>query len=361
MSFAYSDKTTPFVLSPESLDFYLAKGWYRMGSNVFTTSFLFFNGQPYSAIWLRLDLNDFGFSKSQRKLLRRNSLHFAPASAPRIIDPEREALYQRYADDFNGYLSPTIADSLEDYSGETVFNTYETTVREKRSGRLVAASYFDLGSESAASILGYYDPDLSAFSLGYYTMLLEIEYCLQNGIRYYYPGYVAPGYGRFAYKLRLGNCDYYDLRTESWVPYSAESVVENGPVEVQQSALQSLCDRLQSGGYAVRLSTYPLFEAGLYDFWNDDYLPYPYFCSIGIDADNRIYLVVFDPRDRDYLLLQCDHIAEAQMMFQTRYLHQLRKQDCFTELLAIRSVLFRSPDPAAVVRVCAELITPSID
>lgn len=361
MSFAYSDKTTPFVLSPESLDFYLAKGWYRMGGNVFTTSFLFFNAQPYSAIWLRLDLSTFSFSKGQRKLLRRNATHFAPASAPRVIDPEREELYKRYADGFDGTLSPTIADSLEDYSGETIFNTFETTVREKESGRLVAASYFDLGDESAASILGFYDSDLSSFSLGYYTMLLEIEYCLQNDIRYYYPGYVAPGYGRFAYKLRLGPCDFYDLRAETWRPYSPETIEEDGPVEVQRRSLTALCDQLAQAGHSVRLSTYPLFEAGLYDFWNDDYVPYPYFCTVGVDPDNRLYLVAFDPRERDYILLQCDHMAEAQMMFRAQYLQELRKQDCFTELLAVRSVLFRSADLAAITKVCADLITPPND
>ncbi|MEM6772243.1 MAG: arginine-tRNA-protein transferase, partial [Bacteroidota bacterium] len=190
-----------------------------MGSNIFTTHFLFFQEQAYSAIWLRLDLKDFRFSKSQRKLLRRNAKHFAPASAPKTIDAEREALYQVYAENFDGRLSPSIADSLEDYGPETVFNTYETTVREQRTNQLVATSYFDIGQESAASILGFYHPDQADFSLGYYTMLLEIEHCLQHNIRYYYPGYVAPGYARFDYKLRLGNCEYYDRRKEAIVRY----------------------------------------------------------------------------------------------------------------------------------------------
>ncbi|MEL7160133.1 MAG: arginine-tRNA-protein transferase, partial [Bacteroidota bacterium] len=72
MLFPYADKNTPFVLSPESLDWYLGKGWYRMGANIFTTHFLFFNDRPYSAIWIRVDLQNFRFSKSQRKLMRRN-------------------------------------------------------------------------------------------------------------------------------------------------------------------------------------------------------------------------------------------------------------------------------------------------
>lgn len=359
MLHAYSDKTTPHILSPESLDYYLAKGWYRMGSSVFTTSFLFFNGTPYSAIWLRLDLKSFSFSKSQRKLLRRNKTHFAPAAAPAKIDPEREALYKRYADNFNGRLSPTVADSLENYNDNSVFNTLETTVREKNSGQLVAISYFDLGSDSAASILGFYDPDMSAFSLGYYTMLLEIEYCLQHDIRYYYPGYVAPGYGRFAYKLRLGACDYFDLTTQSWLPYSDEAIAENGQVELQRRYLDQLREGLAAHGYTINRATYPLYEAGLYDLWNDDYLPYPYFCGIGVNPDKDLFVVVFDPRERLYLLVLCEHMMEAQMMFQAQYLHELRKQQCFTQLLSVKKVYYKTADPAAIITTCARLLGAS--
>lgn len=359
MLHAYSNKTSPHVLSPESLDFYLAKGWYRMGANIFTTSFLFFNGQPFSAIWLRIDLQQHQFSKSQRKLLRRNAQHFAPATAPATIDQEREDLYQIYADNFDGQLSPTIADSLENYSGDTVFNTLETTVREKSSGKLVACSYFDLGCESAASILGIYDPGMHAFSLGYYTMLLEIEYCLANGFRYYYPGYVAPGYGRFAYKLRLGNCDYYDLRTESWRPFSKEEVEKNGQVEVQRRALDALIEGVSTQGFTLQRTTYPLFEAGLYDFWNDTYLPYPYFCPIGLDPEGHLHLVVYDPKERLYLLAECKFLMEAQLMYQAKYLRQLSEMNCFTKLLGIAAVHHQTNDLSNITNFCAGLLRTS--
>lgn len=359
MLHTYSNKTSPHVLSPESLDYYLAKGWYRMGANIFTTSFLFFNGKPYSAIWLRLDLSQYSFSKSQRKLLRRNAKYFAPATAPAVIDKEREELYRIYADDFNGILSPTIADSLEDYSGDSVFNTFETTVREKSTGKLVACSYFDLGNAAAASILGIYDPTMRPFSLGYYTMLLEIEYCLANGIRYYYPGYVAPGYGRFAYKLRLGNCDYYDLRTETWRPFTTEEIEENGQVEVQQRALTQLVEGVQAKGCNIERVTYPLFEAGLYDFWNDTYLPYPYFCPIGLDPDGHLHLVVYDPKDRVYLLAECEFLMEAQLMYQAKYLRELNELNCFTKLLGIVKVNHQTSDPASIVSVCVQLLQTS--
>lgn len=353
MLFSYADKNTPFILSPESLDWYLGKGWYRMGANIFTTHFLFFNNRPYSAIWIRVDLQDFAFSKSQRKLLRRNEELFETTCGPRVIDQERNALYREYAHEFDGRLSSSINESLEDYNGETVFNTYETTVREKLSGRLVAASYFDLGEKTAASILGFYDPKMKSFSLGYYTMLLEIAYCLDNGMRYYYPGYVVPGYARFDYKLRLSKkSQYFELQTENWQAYDQEYIEANGPTEIQVRALNRLIDRLSTAEKKSSISIYPLFEAGLYDIWNDDYVPYPYFYSLGIDATDNMIVVAYDPKERKYLVLQCHHMAQTQLLFNANYLNAFIEDNYFTDLLAIRSILFRSADLEEMVRTC---------
>ncbi|MEM9527965.1 MAG: hypothetical protein AAGA31_15225 [Bacteroidota bacterium] len=353
MLFSYADKNTPFVLSPESLDWYLGKGWYRMGANIFTTHFLFFNNRPYSAIWIRVDLQGFTFSKSQRKLMRRNANLFELSRGPRIIDEERNTLYRKYAHEFDGRLSSSINESLEDYNGDTVFNTYETTVREKVSGKLVAASYFDLGERTAASILGFYDPDLKSFSLGYYTMLLEMAYCLEQGMRYYYPGYVVPGYERFDYKLRLSKkSQFFDLQTETWQPYDQVNIDANGPTEIQVRALNELIKHLPVRGKQTSISIYPLFEAGLYDIWNDDYVPYPYFYSLGIDSTDNMIVVAFDPKERAYLVLQCHHMAQTQLLFNANYLNTFIDDNYFTDLLAIRFILFKSSDLEDIVRAC---------
>lgn len=354
MLFPYAEKNTPFVLSPESLDWYLGKGWYRMGANIFTTHFLFFQQQAFSAIWIRIDLKDFRFSKRQRKLMRRNAKLFTVASGPRVIDRERNDLYRRYAADFDGRLSPTISDSLEDYEGtDSVFNTWETTVRETVSGQLVGVSYFDLGDEAAASILGVYDPKLKSFSLGYYTMLLEIAFCLERGMRYYYPGYVVPGYQRFDYKLRLGPSEYFDIRTDSWRPYDQEDIEQNGPTEIQRKMLALLAEGIhEKVGKANPVLTYPLFEAGLYDVWSEDYIPYPYFYPLGADSAGNMLIVCFDPKEQEFMILECIHMIEAQLMFNTSYLNNFDQGHFFSELLAIRNILFRSPSPEVIIQTC---------
>ena len=355
MLYNYAEKNTPFTLSPESLDWHLAKGWYRMGSTIFTTHFLFFQNRPYSALWIRIDLKNFAFSKSQRKLLRKNAQLFDIAVAPRKIDDEHEELYDRYAADFDGRLSPTIADSLEDYGSETVFNTFEVSVRERLSGQLVACSYFDLGDTSAASILGIFDPNLRSFSLGYYTMLLEMQYCMDHGLRYYYPGYVVPDYHRFDYKLRLGPAQYYDVRTASWSDYRTLDPDRDGPVEAQVHALKAFIDQLARRGYASELKVYPLFEAGLYDIWNDDYFPYPYLVLLSNTTGKEIYVVAYDPKERNYFVLECRHMAQTQLLFNAEYLRTFRTEGFVTDLLAVRRLLVKTPHVVYAADVCAAL------
>ncbi len=356
MSFSYAEKSTPYTLSPESLDWHLSRGWYRMGATIFTTHFLFFQNQPYSALWIRVDLQGFQFSKSQRKLMRKNAKLFDTAVRPRRIDAERERLYRKYADAFDGRLSPTIADSLEDYDDDVVFDTWEVSIRERVSGVLVAASYFDLGSTSAASILGIFDPKLNSFSLGYYTMLLEMEFCLSRGFRYYYPGYVVPGYHRFDYKLRLGDSEYFDIRSETWQPYRELDPQTEAPVEAQRHALRIFAEvykQLQPDA-DLRVKVYPLFEAGLYDIWNDNYFPYPYLVPMPKKGRPQV-VVAFDPKDRVYQVLVCRHMVQTQLMFNAEYLDSFGSESFVTDLLAIRERRLLTPHAATAAQFCLTL------
>lgn len=343
MAYRYVEKLHPFSLSPESLDWYLSKGWYRMGSNIFTTHFLCFQQQLFSAIWIRVDLEDFSFSKSQRKLLSRNGKKFRNRIAFRHFSQEKEILYSRYAAGFNGRLSPSLRDSLEDYDQHTVFNTYEVAIRDIETNELVGASYFDLGDKAAASILGIYEPNLEKHSLGYYTMLLEIQYCLDNGFRYYYPGYVVPGYGRFDYKLRLGKAEFYDLQYDEWHDYASFDK-NQGPVERQSKALQSLEDQLKEEGIETEVCIYPLFEARLYHLWQAEYLNYPYLLLLNgkPSAPGKWLLAVFDPHATEYRLLTAQSLEELRYLFSETYLQSFPEDGFVRCLLQQDRLLYQS-------------------
>ena len=353
MPFTYVDKNAPFVLSPESLDWYLSRGWYRMGGHIFTTHFLFFQNRPFSAIWIRQHLETHSFSRSQRKLMRKNAKLFDVAYGPRKIDAEREELFTRYSANFDGRLSPTISDSLEDYGEEPgLFNTWEVTIRDKVSGKLVGVSYFDLGAGAAASILGIYDPLLSSFSLGYYTMLLEMEYCRSHGLSHYYPGYVVPGYQRFDYKLRLGGNEYFDIRSEQWISYDGEDIDRTGPTESQRLQLGELATRLHPDVPAgTGLYIYPLFEARLYDPQTDNYLAYPYFVPIGRDSDDTLVIVVYDPAAQEFLVFYCSLVPNALLSYRPPQPGSSAPANYFTDLLQVEKLLLRGKTVNAILRI----------
>ncbi|MEM9836632.1 MAG: arginine-tRNA-protein transferase [Bacteroidota bacterium] len=357
MGYRYVEKVHPFTLSPKSLDWYLSKGWYRMGSNIFTTHFLCFQQQLYSAIWIRIDLADFSFSKSQRKLMARNAKKFTATTAFRRFTQEKEILYSRYSSNFNGRLSPSLRDSLEDYDEFGVFTTFETNIREITSKELVAASYFDIGEQAAASILGIYEPAYEKHSLGYYTMLLEMKYCMENGIRYYYPGYVVPGYQRFDYKLRLGPAQFYDLRIDSWIDYEQFNMA-NGPVERQARQLNRLKDQLDQRGLASELSIYPLFEARLYHLWQAEYLNYPYLLLLnGRPTASREWLIAaYDPHTSNFRLLTAQSLEELRYLFSESYLQSFPEAGYVRCLLQQNQQLFQTAEVAEMATIIINLI-----
>ncbi|MCB9293516.1 MAG: hypothetical protein H6559_10385 [Lewinellaceae bacterium] len=194
-----------------------------MGQTIFTTHFLCFYRAFYSAaVWIRLPLQGYEFRKSLRKAFSPQPAAFPrQGKVPASLNPEKEQLYRRYKASFPGILAPSLKDSLLDGEDLNIYNTYEVAVYD--GSELVVLSFFDLGKNSAASIMGIYDPDYNRHSLGFFTMLMEIDFCMQRGMEFFYPGYVVPGYSRFDYKLRIGRAEdieYFDLRTQGWQPYS---------------------------------------------------------------------------------------------------------------------------------------------
>lgn len=339
----FAEKHYPDYLAPEDLDAYLARGWYRMGQSIFTTHFLCFGDHFYSAIWVRLPLKDYQYSKSLRKNIRRNQELFHTTFAKSRLTAEKERLYQRYKNAFTGMLAPTLKESLHDGEDFNVFQTYEVNVYD--GNRLVAASFFDIGVDSAASILGIYDPDYHAHSLGFYTMLMEIEFCLQNQMKYFYPGYIVPHYPRFDYKLRIGATEYYNITTGYWLPF-AQLLPEEVPMQKMQRKLDELQAVFQRNNIPSKKYLYPLFEANLFAFWQTEYFDFPVFLMCYPQEKAAAYfLVVYDIRYQAYHLLECTPLDDLMFYVNESYASLFDRKRFFLELIIIKDQLLRTTNP----------------
>ncbi len=346
----FAEKHYPESVLGKDLDEYLARGWYRMGQSIFTTHFLCFGDQLYSAIWARLPLEGFSYRKSQRKLMRRNGEQFTISYGPIEITTEKEILYQRYKRHFRGHIARSLAESLLDDEDYHTFKTIE--VRIHLGDRLVGLSFFDVGKDSAASILGVYDPDFSSSSLGYYTMLLEMDYCLEHGLKYYYPGYVVPGYERFDYKLRIGPVEYLQLGSGLWVDYD-QTTGPIIPLHQMEAQLYKLQATLEEKGVASYKYYYPLFEANLFGLLQASYLDFPVLVQIRgpYPIPQFFYLTVYDVRDGFYKLLRCSNFDDFRFYFNEAYTSAFDQNRFLVELMIVEQVLARTESPQELAEI----------
>jgi leucyl-tRNA---protein transferase len=201
----------PKKMSKHSLDRYLAAGWFRTTNMLFRSKIACFDNDVCSPINIRLRLSDHVFSKSLRKLLRRNNQQFRYEIKKATIDAEKEELFLEHQKRFRSFLCNNLQDFLV---LSPHFDTYEIDVYDE--DRLIAVSFFDMGQSSMMSLLGIFDARYSLYSLGIYTMLLEIEFSKASGHEWYYPGYVHERPSIYDYKLRLGTMQIYNWQTNRW-------------------------------------------------------------------------------------------------------------------------------------------------
>lgn len=302
----------PQSLSPPDLDHYLSKGWFRSSSLLCRTSLICIEHDVYSVINIRLPLNNnFKFKKRLRKILSRNDSLFRVEYGFAKIDKQREWLYQQNKHRFKGFVFDTLELYLySDNLNQSLFDTREVTVYD--GDELIAVSYFDLGAQSMASINCLHNEAYGKHSLGIYTMLKEIQYGLEAGKDYYYPGYVLRGEQSFDYKLRLGDFEYYDWFGD-WKPYPLvqEEVLV---VEYLKNKLQLLSDQLNEAGITHFQYVYPMFSSGHMDFYWGNLFKSP------------IFLVCFEPiTNKPVMAIEYDFPSHVYHLSVLEKNHKLKK------------------------------------
>ena len=291
-------------IPPARLDDYLTNGWRPSGQAVYSSDYLRTDDdQLHGVLQVRLPLAGFAFKKRHRKLLRRNNarfrVHIGPAGAP---DDELRALNQRYMVLHPEKTRDDLEIHVQNALGLRVLDTY--VVRVYDGDRLAAFSYCDLGVTRMYSKAGIYDPDYARDSLGIYTMLLEIDFARQRGITHYHPGYVAPTYPLFHYKLQFGPMEVRRL-DGSWVDYEEERANTLNPYAYSLAALEKL---VAAADPALELAVmeYVSFTAR-YHYPDDAQVQL--LDGALLVANRNVayvpdYVVVYDPVKRRYRLLE---------------------------------------------------------
>ena len=300
----------PQSLRIEELDQYLVQGWFRMGQTIFTTNFLHFKNEFYSAIWLRVWLPDFIEDSTQKKLFKRNA-SFTVTIQPAIVTAEKEMLFALYKQSVTFEASASLDQLLYGKTGRNIYNTYEIVIHD--GDALVGVGFFDLGKDSAEGISSFYDPAYKKYSLGKYLIYLKMNYCKQLGLKYFYPGYFVPGYSYFDYKLDIGKASlqYFNITAQRWLPVQG-LLPENIPYRVMQQKLTFVQQLLAEAGIESRILKYEYFDANLIPDLKDAALfDYPLFLSWQT-GDSIDVMVVYDSMDEQYHLITCINIWKPE-------------------------------------------------
>lgn len=325
----------PQRLSPARYDAFLASGWFRGSVMLYKMDLLCIEGDVRSVVNIRLDLEKHQSRKSQRKIMRKVEERFTVTLGSAQPNANKEALYAQMKSRFKGFVHPTLNDYLNSGFHQEVFDTRELCVYD--GDKLIAVSYFDRGEKALASLLGLYDKDYGAYTLGLYTMLKEMEYGQRSGYRWYYPGYVLDRPSAFDYKLRLGEFEYYNPN-QRWARFEGFN-----PEETKAHQLRVRLDDLRKIMKTVGLPydevVYPLFSMGYVGYWNTEFVKHPVFLKLdlpggqalqfGYDLDMSVYIVnrICESPEHDHLInmeasdeFKHDHRYQMRLLIITEHL-----------------------------------------
>jgi leucyl-tRNA---protein transferase len=329
----------PQTVLTEELDRYLAEGWFRMGQTIFTTNFLNFNKNFYSAVWLRLVLSECGRQQSFEKLKKLNS-KFRISFKPATVTDEKEILFSRYRREISFEASPSVGHLLFGREhADTVFRTQEVTIRD--GDKLIACGFFDIGKNSAAGISSFYDPQYKKYSLGKFLIFLKIEYCASHGLKYFYPGYFVPGYSAFDYKLKFHHhaLEYLQLSSSKWTSIKEFGPASN-PMLVMREKLADLHQQLTADGMRSKVFYYEYYDANLvHDLSHLELFDAPMFVHYYDEMEGVINgLVTFDVRDQQYhwLIVKSLWASDVPMTQEDHFASHLLKMEY--EVFASKSV-----------------------
>ncbi|MDA3056979.1 arginyltransferase [Campylobacter sp. VBCF_05 NA6] len=153
---------------------------------------------------LRVDARNFKFSKSHRRVYKKNEKTTLSFSAP-ILDGEHLELFEIY----HNYMSEKKGWPRQNITPEKYYEIYvegygnfgkEISYYDEFD-RLICVDLIDIVEDGISSIYCYYDPYRSDLSLGKFSLLKQIEIAKKFNLRWIYLGYAVRECASLKYKF----------------------------------------------------------------------------------------------------------------------------------------------------------------
>lgn len=175
----------------------------------------------------RIPIADYLFSRSERKVLSRNSdIERSVVEAEATMeqfDLLRRYLLARHADGGMAEMTwPDYVAMVEDTAVRTHVIEYRTRARDGGPGDLVACALVDTMSDGLSLVYSYYDPTLTRRSLGSFVILDHVVQAGLSAHAYVYLGYWVRGSEKMDYKVRFSPIEL--LRSDGWTLAAARDL-----------------------------------------------------------------------------------------------------------------------------------------
>ena len=151
---------------------------------------------------MRIDVNGFNFSKSVRRVIKKNEQTRIIIQKP-SISQEHLALYEKYhrymqeKKDWEYY--PLTLESYADLYAKG-FSSYGYEILYIRDNKLIGVDLVDFLQDGLSAIYFYYDPDYAHLSLGKFSLYKQIEMAKKRTLAWIYLGYYVKECGSLSYK-----------------------------------------------------------------------------------------------------------------------------------------------------------------
>lgn len=202
-------------MEPHTFDLLMQDGWRLLGNGFLRHNATIWQNHQVRTVPLRIRLENFFLSKSQRQVVRRNAdlqIYFGQS----LLDSERHDLFRRHTRRF----TDNVPDSLHSFFHEAMFmlpvSGGELAVYFE--DKLLACSYIHMGKSALNSTYAFFDPEYARRSLGIFTLLVEAMYALNTGRRFYYLGYAYDEPSQMDYKRNFHGLEAMDWETGQWIP-----------------------------------------------------------------------------------------------------------------------------------------------
>jgi arginine-tRNA-protein transferase len=151
---------------------------------------------------IKIDVQNYKFSKSQRRVMRKASHIQSFIQSPSMTQQHLDLFdkYHLYMRDKKGWsyekttaqrYYQSFVDGAEDFGYEILY--FDNT-------KLIGVDLIDILDDGISSIYFYYDPDYSQLSLGKLSLLIQINLAKKESKRWIYLGYYVKGCGSLEYK-----------------------------------------------------------------------------------------------------------------------------------------------------------------